>query len=319
MADFEITPLSKFSLGEGENVNKTLDITGPLNSNTIATVTMVIKNNLGVVVTTDYGLGTSHASGIITFGIKGDAAGTGFTILFTVVCNENAPDGSTAITYKFELGFDVTDTDYVLTAATAEEIYSYALTTLNHTKITLGISLSTHTDDALLIHLINNVTTHIETYCSRRFASTVYTSERYDGNSCDKIFLRQYPIISVSALTLNNQTVSEATDYDDYDGYWIEPVVKGIKLTGCLYRVDKWDIGWQNIKISYTAGFATIPSDLDMACQLVIRSLYNLYINSGGKKSESIGKYSYTYEDLSPAVREEISKVLNNYIPMNYY
>src|SRR4030042_2507927 len=198
------------------------------------------------------------------------------------------------------------------TVVSAEALESYALTTLNSAKRFIGLSLSESTYDTLLNQLINRVTDMLEKRCDgRRFYTTTYTNERYDGNGRAKLFLRNYPIVSVGALTMDNEAVSEATDYDDYDGYWIEPCIKSIKLIGCLYRVDKWDKGWQNIKITYTAGYATIPNDLKLACEIAVREFYNLRKNEDGKKSETIGNYSYSFEDMPDKTQKEIMNILN--------
>lgn len=206
------------------------------------------------------------------------------------------------------------------TAASGETLVSHALTTLAKAKDICDIATATTTYDTFLTKMINSATSAIENICGkRRFKSTTYTNERYDGNGADKLYLRHYPIISVSALTIDNESQSEATDYDDYDGHWIEPVIQGVKLEGCLYRVDKWNFGWQNVKITYTAGYATIPYDLDLACQLTVRGFYNIKKNSESKKSETIGRYSYTIDTLPASEQTKIMELLRNYIPVNYY
>lgn len=309
--DLEITPRSVIEININRITQRTLSASTFMGSNTISSVTMAIKDSNGDTVTSNFSGGVSNTTTVITFGLTGYAAGT-YTITFTVTANETTPDG-TALKYYPEFTLVVTDSSDSVTAATGEVLVSYALSTLNHAKIALGISLGTFTDDAFLVHRINDFTAYAEKYCTRRFASTTYTNERYDGTGRDKIFLRNWPIISVSSLTIDNEAINEATDYDDYDGYWIEPTLSGIKLEGCLYRVDKWDRGWQNVKITYVAGYATIPHDLREACFLAVKTMYDVMKNKEGKKSETLGRYSYTFESLPKSIRDQVHNTLDMY------
>jgi hypothetical protein len=51
--------------------------------------------------------------------------------------------------------------------------------------------------------------------CHRRFLSNVHTitNIRYDGGGRDTLIVRDYPIISVSSLTINGSSIPQSTDY----------------------------------------------------------------------------------------------------------
>lgn len=98
MPTLKITPTQSFTQDFGEECNYTLDITGELGTKTVKTVVYSITNDLGVTATSTIGGGSSVASGIITFGVKGATRGK-FTLQFIVTCNEFLPDGSTL--YEF--------------------------------------------------------------------------------------------------------------------------------------------------------------------------------------------------------------------------
>ena len=187
------------------------------------------------------------------------------------------------------------------------DLVSYALITLTNLKIDLSISGSTYDD--FLSRGINAVTEKIERDCNRRFAATDYSNERYNGGGFDKLYLRNYPINTVSSCTIFDDTVSAATDWDDYDGYWIEPVIGGVKQEGCLYRVDTWDKGMQNIKLSFNAGYSTIPDDLQRLASMINKLWYE-DMKTSGLKGEHFKNYSYTLDNFNDKVAKHINQIL---------
>jgi len=85
--------------------------------------------------------------------------------------------------------------------------------------------------------------------------SEVITDETHDGDGTNLLVVRRPPISSVSSLQIDD-TAMTATSYRAYDNY--------IKL--------KWDegnfafpVGIGNIKVTYTSGFAAVPSDIKLA------------------------------------------------------
>ena len=93
----------------------------------------------------------------------------------------------------------ITGTGAPVTAPPAPTI-DYALTTVANVKLYIGIPSATTQYDALLDELINSATQYIENYCKRRFKLTTYTSEGYDGNNSQYLFLKNYPIVSVASI-----------------------------------------------------------------------------------------------------------------------
>lgn len=199
--DIEVTPRAFFSVQLNEIVNKSLSIVDYLGDNTVASVSMTIYDSDGTDITSDYGEGTSESSGVITFGIKGYAASTNNVARFTITCVQTTPDG-TALKFFVEIGFDVISSATTATSSTAEVLETFALSTLNDTKIALGIALDNTDNDKLLIHLINNATYVIETYCGRRFKATDYTNKMYDGIGTRLLTLDDYPINNISRLAI---------------------------------------------------------------------------------------------------------------------
>jgi hypothetical protein len=137
-----------------------------------------------------------------------------------------------------------------------------ALTSLEGVKSFLDIPLEQTNDDEDITFLINASSSQIESYCKRKFKEQTYTDEEYDGNGLSGLYLRQYPVIEILSVSIDD-VVLNATDY------------KCKKSIGKLIKKHgKWPSGEINIQASYTAGYTEIPADLELACKLLVRTYY---------------------------------------------
>ncbi len=62
---------------------------------------------------------------------------------------------------------------------------------------------------------------------------------------------------------------------------------------GMLYCSAGWPTGTNSISVDYTAGYATIPDDLEHVCLEIAAYLYGISKGDPSVQSESIGDYSY--------------------------
>lgn len=148
-----------------------------------------------------------------------------------------------------------------------------ALTTLAAVKSYL--KLQGTTDDALLEDLINASSSAIENFCKRKFKEQAYVEEEFDGTGKNFVLLDQFPVKSIESISIDNSLVDPA-----------EYKVK--KKNGVLLRTSGvWPKGEINITVSYTAGFAEIPYDLELACKHLVMSYF---------KSD-IASFSTTFQD----------------------
>ena len=170
------------------------------------------------------------------------------------------------------------------------ESISGALTTIARVKALPGIGA--YTDDQIAI-AINTATLAIEHYCNRTFASTVYTAEKYDGNGMDTLYLKQYPITAVSAITVNDSALTT----DDYE-----------VDTQSLYKSSGWVQGRRNIAVTYTAGYSTMPEDLVMAATRIVGDMLSDEPINPNIKSEKVGDYQYTLGDVSSNATMAVQK-----------
>jgi len=181
-------------------------------------------------------------------------------------------------------------------------LVSYALVTLANLKEVLGITTSD--DDELLTNIINRVTDIIESYCNgRRFASTVHTQEEYNGTGTKLINARHFPITAVTSYQENNGTPGTA-DWDDLQSDYVKYIDTG-QGPGQFFYAYGFERGVSNYRFSYTAGYTTIPNDLEEACIQLATWIYNNR-KSKGMKSETLGDRSYTREDRTGNIIEDL-------------
>tara|TARA_Y100000310_G_scaffold344956_1_gene460767 strand:+ start:13690 stop:14535 length:846 start_codon:yes stop_codon:yes gene_type:complete len=88
------------------------------------------------------------------------------------------------------------------------------LTSTANVKEYLGIAAAITTYDTLIGNLVTRVSRAIETYCNRTFNSTTYVMERYDPSQTPLIYIKNYPIISLTRVTVGRRGVLEITHSD---------------------------------------------------------------------------------------------------------
>lgn len=141
------------------------------------------------------------------------------------------------------------------------DLLSYALTSLGDVKELLGIDSSDQSWDNLIRRKINQATEMIEGWCNRRFKSTAYTAEMYDATQDNQLVLRNYPVIAFTSLSARDTTLNSGSfSVIDSDQYFVDTNAGVVDAVSSFWgQYDQWSV-------TYTAGYATIPSDLQEAC-----------------------------------------------------
>lgn len=168
-----------------------------------------------------------------------------------------------------------------------------ALTTLANVKDWLRIVDTSA--DATLTRMITAFSNAVANYLNRDLGSQSYT-EIYDGTGGTALMLRNYPIISVSSVQVGD-TVIPAQPGFNQNGY----VAGKNRLLLIGYSFDQ---GFQNIATTYTAGFATIPTDVEQAIIEWIADRYaarnRIGINSKSLQGENV---TYSLKDIPDAAQ----------------
>ncbi len=140
-------------------------------------------------------------------------------------------------------------------------LVAYALCTKEDVKETLGIASSDTSWDNFIIRKINQATEIIEGWCGRRFKQTTYTDEYYDATHDQQLVLRNYPVTTLASLSARDTTLNEGSfDTIDSENYFLDG------NAGILDAVSNFWGGYDQWKVTYTAGYSVIPNDLAEAC-----------------------------------------------------
>lgn len=168
--------------------------------------------------------------------------------------------------------------------------------------------LSTPAD---LAAIITGVSVSMQSYASRIFGSAAYAAT-LNGAGGDRVSLPNYPITAVASVTVDGVSIPAAPDAINA-GYVFSD-------TQVLLRGYRFCRGVQNVGIGYTAGFATIPMDLQRACcegvgTVVAAFQYNdprvVELQAGGSRVKlgSMSARDYDKFCLTPNVTDVLDQV----------
>lgn len=175
-----------------------------------------------------------------------------------------------------------------------------SLTSLTKVKLHLGISGSG--EDDLLNQLIAEVDTVIQNYTGRKSFESGVRTEYLDGNGKDELFLGHCPLTDVTGVWVDSDGYyGKGTDAFPDESEWEEgsyfvPYSEeadedNASMLVALNRV--WTEGRGNIKVTYTAGYETIPTDLELAANMLVALMRKGAEAGGPLESESLDRYSY--------------------------
>ncbi len=166
-----------------------------------------------------------------------------------------------------------------------------ALMTVAEAKVILGISGST--DDALLDVLIDAASAAIEQYCNAHLIQATVTERQWGGKQY--IYLRKYPIVSVTSIT------DPAANTVTSTYYYIEKDMGRLRYDGTFplaYNSAGLVAEWT---IVYVAGFfanqGAVTQDVKMACARTVAWLKDN--PSPGVTSVGVGSLSVSYGGVS--------------------
>ena len=173
-------------------------------------------------------------------------------------------------------------------------LLSYSLTTLADVKESLGIDAGDTTQDNVIIRKINQATRMIEKYTGIRFASTVYTNEEYDATNVDQLVLKQRPIITFTSFQVRDTTLNQS-DWETVDStlYFVD------SDAGVLDLLFIADGHWNRYRVTYTAGYATIPEDIAEAAATLAAFYVDNPTSGAAIKSKEEGQRKIEYYNTS--------------------
>lgn len=181
-----------------------------------------------------------------------------------------------------------------------------AYTSVPAVKAYLRIDSTVTTDDGLLRSLVDTANMVVAQALSRNVLSADYTETR-NGTGTKSLVLTNYPITAVSSVELVGPAMIAGAPQPS------ATLTEGVDFTVGSYALQMlygvWPKGRANVKVSYTAGYASMPADLAHAgtklAALRYRELERL-----GQKSKSMGGeiISYDTDEMPPDVAAIIER-----------
>lgn len=187
------------------------------------------------------------------------------------------------------------------------------LTTLANAK--QWLSIATTTDDALITRLITAISSYAQTWMNRQIATQSYSESR-TGSGSDTLALANYPCTAVASLTIATVPVSPSPDglqagyvFDDRFIYLVGNAYAASAFPGAApNRFPKWPP--KAVQISYTAGFASTPPELEQAVIEWVSQRYQERTRIGMSSKSMAGETTaFIVKDMPDSVKT----VLTNY------
>jgi hypothetical protein len=161
-------------------------------------------------------------------------------------------------------------------------------------------------DDVTLQNLITNGSLQVLQYIDRPhiLASVIGSvTEAYDGNDSDRLLPHRFPIIAVAGVSVDGITVQQSTSPTTAGFLWDSRRI--------LLRGFRFNRGVQNIQLSYTAGYASVPLDLKQAAIEAFALAYRQRVRIGEKSNSMGGQVTVAY-DMSDVPARSLS-IFNQY------
>ena len=196
------------------------------------------------------------------------------------------------------------------------------LVMLNDVKNWLDIAETNTDDDALLQILITSFSRYVLNRVSRDSFNIATYTEVYDGNGAQQLFLRNYPINSVTSVQIGSYTVPQSTSITS-PGWFIDMHKQSLVMrsygSGSYQQMVPYSIfpqffysGRGNIQVIYQAGHAFLPEDLYDAVMQTVGVMYarkdwkDLASKSLSTSGGGSGTTTYRAWHLTPGVEEVI-------------
>jgi hypothetical protein len=169
------------------------------------------------------------------------------------------------------------------------------LTTLAKVKEWLGEA--TAANDSVLTRLIAAASDYIQAWLSRDIMQAAYVSAR-DGTGGNRLMFRNYPVTAVTQVKIDGIVIPASVNGSN--GYVFNETA--LSLIG--YRFTK---GFSNVNLSYTAGFAVVPNEIEQACIEMVSLRFKEKARIGVvSKSMSGETITFSQKDMSDTMESTL-------------
>jgi hypothetical protein len=206
-----------------------------------------------------------------------------------------------------------------------------ALTNRNSVKKQANISPQDTSLDLQIDAFIAGVSGRIKRQFNRNIETQTLT-EYYSGDNSPILFLKQFPIISVASVIIDDtfwfgqgpgstpQVLVQGTDYTIMAGYY------GIGSSGALRRINGMWYAWDsrrwglvskqpplpngNIQVVYTAGLSPVPPEIEMAVNLAVMKMIQMSQTGTAIASNNYQDAAESY--FSPELQSQVFGSIEN-------
>lgn len=140
--------------------------------------------------------------------------------------------------------------------------------------------------DNFLQDWLTIISGQIEEYCDRKFREQTITGEIHDGDGTEILYTHYFPITQLDGAT-DAAKLANLQYRNDPDSAWtdIETDIDHVFLDSRNPYIEFYDevfpLGRRNIKVSYKAGYTSIPADVQRVCIEMVAILWK-ECNAGG-------------------------------------
>lgn len=158
--------------------------------------------------------------------------------------------------------------------------------------------------DARIFALITSVSQLVKTYCNNSFVDFVSSAKteifNVDYNE-HFVQLTESPIIAITSVSEREKPTDSYTTLTNNKDYYVDSV------TDTIFRVDSagneasFKSGKGAVKVVYTAGYSTLPQDLELA----VMDLITYYLKDERKQRQTIAGASLNNQ-VSTSQRDNV-------------
>lgn len=176
-----------------------------------------------------------------------------------------------------------------------------ALITSTSMATILGITAGS-AEEAQMDDLINEASEYIRIETGRTALKSTTLTEYYDGDGSTVLLTRSWPIGSITSLYIDPDRGYASDTLTASAYYMIDNTLGAIKLDGETFLP-----GYQSIKLTYVAGYTSVPTDVQHACKSIVTFWYKQTMeNRIGVSSRAEAGQSITYRDRIPGDAQRI-------------
>lgn len=145
---------------------------------------------------------------------------------------------------------------------------------------------------------LDHATALIQAVAERDFTEGTDTEETLDGNGLNTLLLANYPVTAVGSVEVNGEEIAVDEAFS-----WTSAGIL-THLTGT------WGTDRASIVVTYTHGYATIPTELKYVCLEVAKRLFDNPRGFDSKTSQDTAvSYPRTFGGLTDAEKDIIARI----------